>query len=38
MNSKPLRQGRNEIVVRLANYYNRNFSRNGFLLRPERGR
>jgi hypothetical protein len=32
----PLRKGRNEIVVRLSNYFNRNFNWNGFFLRlPE---
>jgi hypothetical protein len=31
----PLRQGRNEIVVRLTNYFNRNFNWSGFLFRPE---
>jgi hypothetical protein len=32
----PLRKGRNEIVVRLTNYFNRNFNWNGFFLRlPE---
>jgi hypothetical protein len=30
----PLHRGRNEIVVRLANYFNRNFNWAGFLLRP----
>jgi hypothetical protein len=30
----PLRKGRNEVVVRLANYFNRNFNWTGFLLRP----
>jgi len=29
----PLRQGRNELVVRLSNYFNRNFNWAGFLLR-----
>lgn len=33
--SLPLRRGRNEIVVRLTNTFNRNFNWNGFLLRPE---
>jgi len=31
----PLRAGRNEIVVRLSNTFNRNFNWNGFLLRPK---
>jgi len=31
----PLRQGRNEIVVRLTNKFGRNFNWAGFLLRPE---
>jgi hypothetical protein len=31
----PLRQGRNEVVVRLTNYFNRNFNWTGFLFRPE---
>jgi hypothetical protein len=30
----PLREGKNEIVVRLTNYFNRNFNWTGFLLRP----
>ncbi|MHB1308487.1 MAG: DUF2961 domain-containing protein [Limisphaerales bacterium] len=30
----PLRQGRNEIVVRVSNYFGRNFNWSGFLLRP----
>jgi hypothetical protein len=30
----PLKTGKNEIVVRLSNYFNRNFNWNGFLLRP----
>lgn len=30
----PLREGRNEIVVRLTNYFNRTFNWTGFLLRP----
>ncbi|MCL4178741.1 MAG: DUF2961 domain-containing protein [Verrucomicrobia bacterium] len=29
----PLRRGRNEIVVRLTNYFNRNFNWSGFLFR-----
>ena len=33
--SLPLRQGKNEVVVRLANYFNRNFNWTGFLFRPE---
>jgi len=33
--SLPLRQGRNEVVVRLSNYFNRNFNWTGFLFRPE---
>ena len=33
--SLPLRQGRNEVVVRLTNYFNRNFNWTGFLFRPE---
>ena len=33
--SLPLRKGRNEIVVRLTNYFNRNFNWTGFLFRPE---
>jgi hypothetical protein len=31
----PLRKGRNEVVVRLTNYFNRNFNWTGFLFRPE---
>jgi hypothetical protein len=31
----PLRKGRNEIVVRLTNYFGRNFNWAGFLLRPK---
>lgn len=31
----PLKQGRNEVVVKLANYFNRNFNWTGFLFRPE---
>jgi len=31
----PLKQGRNEVVVRLTNYFNRNFNWTGFLFRPE---
>jgi hypothetical protein len=31
----PLRQGRNEIVVRLTNKFGRNFNWAGFLLRPQ---
>lgn len=31
----PLRKGRNEVVVRLTNYFNRNFNWAGFLFRPE---
>lgn len=34
--SLPLRKGRNEVVVRLTNYFNRNFNWTGFLFRPER--
>jgi hypothetical protein len=34
----PLRAGRNEVVVRLTNYFNRNFNWTGFLLRPEGAR
>jgi Protein of unknown function (DUF2961) len=34
----PLRQGRNEVVVRLTNYFNRNFNWTGFLFRPEMGK
>lgn len=30
----PLRRGRNEVVVRLTNYFNRDFNWAGFLLRP----
>ncbi len=33
----PLRAGKNEIVVRLTNYFNRNFNWTGFLLRPKTG-
>lgn len=33
--SLPLRKGRNEVVVRLTNYFNRNFNWTGFLFRPE---
>ena len=33
--SLPLRQGRNEVVVRLTNYFNRNFNWAGFLFRPK---
>ena len=33
----PLRQGRNEIVVRLTNYFNRNFNWTGFFFRPDAG-
>jgi hypothetical protein len=29
----PLKAGKNELVVRLTNYFNRNFNWNGFLLR-----
>jgi hypothetical protein len=32
----PLRAGRNEVVVRLTNYFNRNFNWAGFLFRPDR--
>jgi hypothetical protein len=32
--SLPLREGRNEVVVRLTSYFNRNFNWAGFLLRP----
>lgn len=32
--SIPLRKGRNEIAVKLTNYFNRNFNWAGFLLRP----
>lgn len=32
--SLPFQKGRNEIVVRLTNYFNRNFNWVGFLLRP----
>jgi len=32
----PLDKGRNEVVVRLTNYFNRNFNWAGFLFRPER--
>lgn len=35
MISLPLRQGKNEVVVRLSNYFNRNFNWTGFLFRPE---
>ncbi|MBK9140305.1 MAG: DUF2961 domain-containing protein [Verrucomicrobia bacterium] len=31
----PLREGRNEVVVRLTNYFNRNFNWAGFLFRPQ---
>ena len=31
----PLTKGRSEIVVRLTNYFNRNFNWSGFLFRPE---
>jgi hypothetical protein len=31
----PLRQGRNQVVVRLTNYFNRDFNWTGFLFRPE---
>ncbi len=31
----PFRRGRNEVVVRLTNFFNRNFNWTGFLLRPE---
>jgi hypothetical protein len=31
----PLRAGRNEVVIRLTNYFNRNFNWTGFLFRPE---
>lgn len=31
----PLDAGRNEVVVRLTNYFNRNFNWTGFLFRPE---
>jgi hypothetical protein len=31
----PLREGKNEVVVRLTNYFNRNFNWAGFLFRPE---
>ena len=34
----PLRQGRNEVVVRLTNYFNRDFNWTGFLFRPVMGR
>lgn len=30
----PLRSGENQVVVRLSNYFNRNFNWAGFLLRP----
>jgi hypothetical protein len=30
----PLQKGRNEVVVKLSNYFNRNFNWAGFLLRP----
>jgi hypothetical protein len=33
--SLPLRKGPNEVVVRLTNYFNRNFNWTGFLFRPE---
>ena len=33
--SLPLRKGRNEVVVRLTNYFNRNFNWTGFLFRSE---
>jgi hypothetical protein len=33
----PLRRGRNEIVVRLTNYFNRNFNWTGFFFRPDAG-
>lgn len=33
----PLRKGKNEIVVRLSNYFNRDFNWTGFLLRPRSG-
>jgi hypothetical protein len=33
----PLRAGRNEILVRLSNYFNRNFNWAGFLLKPAAG-
>lgn len=32
--SLPLKQGKNELVVRLTNYFNRDFNWSGFLLRP----
>lgn len=31
----PLREGRNEVIVRLTSYFNRNFNWTGFLFRPE---
>jgi hypothetical protein len=30
----PLRRGRNTLMIRLSNYFNRNFNWAGFLLRP----
>ena len=33
--SLPLRRGKNEVLVRLANYFNRDFNWTGFLFRPE---
>lgn len=36
--SLPFRAGRNEVVVRLTNYFNRDFNWVGFLLRPIEGR
>lgn len=33
----PLKAGRNEVVVRLTNYFNRNFNWTGFLFRPNAG-
>jgi hypothetical protein len=32
----PLRAGKNEVIVRLSNYFNRNFNWTGFLFRPEK--
>jgi hypothetical protein len=33
--SLPLRKGRNEVIVKLTNYFNRDFNWTGFLFRPE---
>lgn len=34
--SLPMRRGKNEVVVRVTNYFNRNFNWAGFLFRPDK--